>query len=77
MNHFVVAYAEKEWQLYVGIAFGALSMAVTTLCRSSMSKLVEPDEIGKVFSVVGALQVREKKSLGRIHLPLKKTLTEP
>ena len=60
MNHFVVAYAEKEWQLYVGIAFGALSMAVTTLCRSSMSKLVEPDEIGKVFSVVGALQVRGK-----------------
>ena len=63
MNHFVVAYAEKEWQLYVGIAFGALSMAVTTLCRSSMSKLVEPDEIGKVFSVVGALQVRQKKYL--------------
>ena len=57
MNHFVVAFSTYEWQLYVGMCFGVLSFCVTTLCRSVISKLVEPEEVGKVFAVVGAIQV--------------------
>ena len=57
MNHIVVAFATYEWQLYFGMVFGILSFCVTTLCRSIMSKLVEPHEVGKVFAVVGAIQV--------------------
>ena len=57
MNHIVMAFATYEWQLYVGMVFGILSFCVTTLCRSIMSKLVEPHEVGKVFAVVGAIQV--------------------
>ena len=52
-----MAFATSEWQLYVGMVFGILSFCVTTLCRSIMSKLVEPHEVGKVFAVVGAIQV--------------------
>ena len=57
MNHIIVAFATHTWQLYVGMAFGVLSFSVTTICRSMISKFVEPHEVGKVFAVVAAIQV--------------------
>ena len=57
VNHFVVAFVTTEWQLYVGMLFGCTAFCATTLCRSMISKLVEPHEVGKVFSVVGSIQV--------------------
>lgn len=56
INHLVIAFATAEWQLYIGICFSILAFCVTTLGRSMISKFVEPHEVGKVFSVVGAIQ---------------------
>ena len=57
MNHFVIAFATYEWQLYVGMLFSATAFCATTLCRSMISKFVAPHEVGKVFAIVGAIQV--------------------
>ena len=57
MNHFVIAFARYEYQLYVGMLFSATAFCATTLCGSMISKFVEPHEVGKVFAIVGAIQV--------------------
>ena len=56
INHLVMAYATYVWQLYVGIFFGITAFCATTLCRSMITKLVGPLEIGKVFAVNGSIQ---------------------
>ena len=56
INHLVMAYATYVWQLYVGIFFGITAFCATTLCRSMITKLVGPYEIGKVFAVNGSIQ---------------------
>ena len=54
--------------LCLGIFFGITAFCATTLCRSMITKLVGPFEIGKVFAVNGSIQVRLK------HLNIKKNL---
>ena len=51
-----MAYASSVWQLYVGILFGITGFCATTLCRSMITKLVGPYEIGKIFAVNGSIQ---------------------
>ena len=58
MNHFVVAFAQYEWQLYVGMLFSVTAFCATTLTRSMISKAVGPMEVGKVFAITGSVQVR-------------------
>jgi PCFT/HCP family folate transporter-like MFS transporter 1/3 len=53
INLFILAFAVNEWMLYIGGLVAFLDAAATTMFRSLISKTVEPDEIGKVFSVVG------------------------
>ncbi len=57
MNTFVVAFATSEWQLYIGLLFAMASMALSTLCRSIISKLVDAQEIGSIFAITGFFQV--------------------
>merc|ERR1712029_600290 len=42
--------------LYIGAAFSILDATSTTMFRSLITKYVEPDEVGKIFSIVGTFQ---------------------
>ena len=42
--------------LYAGCAIAFLDSTSTTVFRSLISKIVQPDEIGKVFSVLAIFQ---------------------
>ena len=42
--------------LYVGGAVAILDATSTTMYRSLITKIVNPDEVGKVFSIVGTFQ---------------------
>ena len=55
-NQFFVAFARVEWVLYVGLVVSILGHATTSLSRSLLSKLVGPEDVGKVFSVLGGMQ---------------------
>jgi Na+/melibiose symporter-like transporter len=55
-NQFFVAFASVEWVLYVGLAVSLLGHGTSTMSRSLLSKLVGPDDVGKIFSVLGVTQ---------------------
>ena len=56
VNLFVLAFVQNVWMLYIGGIVAFLDNTSTTMFRSLISKNVEADEIGKVFSVVGVFQ---------------------
>lgn len=56
VNCFIIAFCTEEWQLYLGAIFAILDATSTTLFRSLITKNVNPDEVGKVFSIVGTFQ---------------------
>jgi len=50
------AFNSKLWVLYAAMVFGMLANTITTTSRSNLSKLMEEQEIGKAFSILGILQ---------------------
>lgn len=50
------AFVVNEWMLYIGGVIAFLDATSTTMFRSMISKNVHPNEVGKVFSIVGIFQ---------------------
>ena len=56
MNYLIIAFAANGSLLYVGGVIAILDSTSTTMYRSMISKNVNSDEVGKVFSIVGTFQ---------------------
>ena len=56
VNYLIIAFAVNEWMLYIGGTIAILDATSTTFYRSMISKNVEADEVGKVFSIVATFQ---------------------
>ena len=52
----IIAFAANGWILYLGGTIAILDATSTTMYRSMISKNVNSDEVGKVFSIVGTFQ---------------------
>ena len=52
----VLAVATHTWMVYLSAFIACLESCSYTIIRCMISKAVEPDEVGKVLSFVGALQ---------------------
>ena len=52
----IIAFAANGSLLYVGGVIAILDSTSTTMYRSMISKNVNSDEVGKVFSIVGTFQ---------------------
>ena len=46
-----------QYLVYMVSCLSVISTGITTVCRSLITKSVQPWEVGKVFSVLGAFQV--------------------
>ncbi len=44
--------------VYLSGAIACLGNATSVLCRSQITKLIDPLEVGKLFSFLGAMQVK-------------------
>ena len=56
INLLILAFVRNTWMLYIGGVIALLDNSATTMFRSLISKTVDDNEIGKVFSVVGGFQ---------------------
>ena len=56
VNYLIIAFASNSWMLYVGGTLAILDQTSTTMYRSLITKTVNPDEVGKVFSIVATFQ---------------------
>ena len=56
VNYLIIAFAVNAWMLYIGGAVAILDATSTTLYRSMITKNVDADEVGKVFSIVATFQ---------------------
>eukprot|EP00092_Neocalanus_flemingeri_P036288 GFUD01039510.1.p1 GENE.GFUD01039510.1~~GFUD01039510.1.p1 ORF type:complete len:539 (-),score=81.11 GFUD01039510.1:778-2394(-) len=54
--HFIAAFNDKLFVLYICYVLWMLSNTITTTSRSNLSKLMDSTEMGKAFSVLGILQ---------------------
>ena len=45
-----------DWMVYLGLAIGILDYSSNTMFRSIISKNVQANEVGRVFSVVGIFE---------------------
>lgn len=52
----IVANVKAEWMLYLGACIAFLDYTSYSMIRCLISKYCEPDELGKILSVVGAVQ---------------------
>ena len=52
----VMAFATREWMLYMGACIAFLEETSFSMLRCMVSKYVEPDEVGKILSIMGAIQ---------------------
>ena len=52
----VLALATSTWMVYLSSFIACLESCSYTIIRCMISKAVEPDEVGKILSFVGALQ---------------------
>ncbi len=52
----LLAFVKYTWMIYLGIAVAFLDYSSYAMIRCMITKLVEPDEIGKILSFVAAVQ---------------------
>ncbi len=55
-NSFVFATATKGWNLYYGTALSVIGGLEATPLTAQLSKMVQPTEFGKIFTLVGTTQ---------------------
>ena len=51
----ILPSATVLWQFYIPTFFGALGYCKYAIIRSLLSKCIEPDEVGKVFSIMAVV----------------------
>ncbi len=56
----LLIFVQGEWMLYVGACIAFLDATSFTMIRCMITKHVRPDEVGRLLSVVGAVQVSKK-----------------
>ena len=56
MNYIIIAFAVNEWMLYIGGVVAILDNTSTTMFHSLISKTINRNEPGKVFSIVGVFE---------------------
>ncbi|XP_061389294.1 probable peptidoglycan muropeptide transporter SLC46 [Musca vetustissima] len=49
-------FAAVNWQLYLAIALGILKSVVNPMLRTILTNLLPPNELGKIFSFISAIQ---------------------
>ena len=52
----IMAYVKYEWMLYVGVCIAFLDSTSYTIIRCCITKMVRPDEVGKILSFSAAIQ---------------------
>ena len=72
----MLAFVVYPWMLYVGCIVAFLDGTTTTVFRSLISKNVDADEIGKIFSVVGIFQALLPFASGPIFRSLYRSTVE-
>ena len=56
IGQFLTASMSQIWVLYLAYILWMLWNTITTISRSSMTKFMESNEVGKAFSVLGIIQ---------------------
>ena len=51
----VTPFVDELWQFYLIQAFGAMGYCKYSTVRSMLSKCIEPDEVGKTFSILAVI----------------------
>lgn len=72
----MLAFVVYPWMLYLGCIVAFLDGTTTTVLRSLISKNVDADEIGKIFSVVGIFQALLPFASGPIFRSLYRSTVE-
>lgn len=57
---FWAAFIQESWMVYVSVVIGAFAGMITSSIRSLMSKSVEENETGKVFSLLAVAETTSK-----------------
>ncbi|GBP07904.1 hypothetical protein EVAR_78064_1 [Eumeta japonica] len=65
VDYFIKAFAILTWQMYVGASISMFSGLANPLIRSTLSKLLPPQELGKIFTLLSILN-----SIVQIMVPL-------
>lgn len=52
----IVAFTPKEWALYLAAVISILDYSSFAMLRSMISKVVRPDEVGKIFAAASSIQ---------------------
>lgn len=53
-------FCDASWMVFVSVAIGALGSVITSALRSLVSKVVDVDEAGKIFSIMLAAETSSK-----------------
>lgn len=57
---FWAAFIQESWMVYVSVIIGSFAGMITSSIRSLMSKAVEENEMGKVFSLLASAETASK-----------------
>ena len=66
-NYAILACVTYDWMLYLGAAISFLDYTSTTMFRSTITKNVHANEVGRVFSVVGTFQAMMPFAAGPLY----------
>ena len=59
----IMAFATREWLIWVAVTVAFLELTITPSIRSNISKVVEPFEVGAVFSILATFSGRVNNQL--------------
>ena len=59
----IMAFATREWLIWVAVTIAFLELTITPSIRSNISKVVEPFEVGAVFSILATFSGRVNNQL--------------